>query len=140
MGDFNLRKWREFIISEDINEGEKMVVNIEDITFDMLKDLFPNKYQNVHFIRPQTGEPFYRDNVRLPLGAGSYYEIGDSLALEQWLNQVKKGNFEQVEINPSKFPPVQLVYSPEQLEKERKIGQGIADYYSSKKPGEFQGD
>ena len=140
MADFNTRKWREFIISEDINEGEKMVVNIEDITLDMLKDLFPEKYQNVHFIRPQTGEPFYRDNVRLPLGAGSYYEIGDSLALEQWRNQVKKGNFEQVEINPPKFPPVQLVYSPEQLEKERKIGQGIADYYSSKKPGEFQGD
>ena len=31
MGDFNLRKWREFIISEDINEEEKMVINIEDI-------------------------------------------------------------------------------------------------------------
>ena len=93
-----------------------------------------------HFIRPQTGEPFYRDNVRLPLGAGSYYEIGDSLVLEQWRDQIKKRDFEQVEINPSKFPSVQLVYSPEQLEKERKIGQGIADYYSSKKPGEFQGD
>jgi len=140
MGDFNIRKWREFIISEDINEEKNMVVNIEDITLDMLKDLFPNKYQNVHFIRPQTGEPFYRDNVRLPLGAGSYYEIGDSLVLEQWRDQIKKRDFEQVEINPSKFPSVQLVYSPEQLEKERKIGQGIVDYYSSKKPGEFQGD
>jgi len=140
MADFNTRKWREFIISEDINEEKKMVVNIEDITLDMLKDLFPEKYQNVHFIRPQTGEPFYRDNVKLPLGAGSSYEVGDSLALEQWQYRVKKGNFEQVEIDPLKYPFVKLVYNPEQLDRETKIGQGIAQYYSGKKPGEFQGD
>jgi hypothetical protein len=141
MGDFNLRKWREFILSEDESSKEKRVVNIEDVTFDMLKDLFPNKYQNVHFIRPQTGEPYYRDKVQLPLGAGSYYDIGDSLALEQWRNQVKKSGFKQVEINPpSAFPSARLVYSPEQLDRETRIGQGIAKYYSDKKPGEFQGD
>lgn len=137
MGDFNLRKWREFIISEDINEGEKMVVNIEDITFDMLKDLFPNKYQKIHFIRPQTGEPFYRDNVKLPLGAGVYSEIGDSLALEQWKS--KMGKYGEVIIDTSLPFPIQI-NNPEFTDLERKIKQDITGYYSSKKPGEFTGD
>jgi hypothetical protein len=143
MGDFNLRKWREFILSEDESSKEKRVVDIEDITLDMLKELFPTRYQNVHFIRPQTGEPYYRDKVQLPLGAGSYYDIGDSLALEQWRNQVKKSGFKQVTIDPSRAWnnfPARLVYSPEQLDRETRIGQGIAKYYSDKKPGEFQGD
>ena len=142
MADFDTRKWREFILSEDESNKEKRVVNIEDVTLDMLKDLYPDQYRNVHFTRPDTGESFYRDHVRLPL-RGSYYEAGDSLALEQWRDRAKREGFKQITIDPSRAWndfPVRLVYSPEQLDLSTRIGQGIAQYYSSKKPGEFQGD
>ena len=142
MGDFNLRKWREFILSEDTSNQEKMVVDIEDITLDMLKELFPTRYQNFT-INKATEEPFYRDFINLPFGSGNAQSIFGETALEQWRNKVKQRGFEQVTIDPSRAWnnfPVQLVYSPEQLEKEREIGQGIAQYYSNKKSGEFQGD
>jgi|GEM_PF-5306158 len=141
MGDFNLRKWREFILSEDTSNQEKMVVDIKDITLDMLKELFPTRYKD--FTLRNDEEPFYRDFVNLPLGSGKAQSIFGEKALEQWKNKVTSYGHDQITIDPSRAWnnfPIQLVYSPEQLEREREIGQGQADYYSSKKPGEFQGD
>ena len=94
-------------------------------------------------INKATEEPFYRDFINLPFGSGNAQSIFGETALEQWKNKAKQRGFEQVTIDPSRAWnnfPVQLVYSPEQLEKEREIGQGIAQYYSNKKSGEFQGD
>ena len=43
-------KWRNFIVGALIHEGikeveGKYVVNVKDLTLDMIKDIFPNKYQ-----------------------------------------------------------------------------------------------
>ena len=41
----NESKWRKFILSEAVD------VKVKDLTFDMVKDTFKDKYQDVHFAR-----------------------------------------------------------------------------------------
>ena len=48
----NQAKWRNFIVGAMLHEGvkqegNKYIVSISDLTFDLLKDTFPTKYQNV---------------------------------------------------------------------------------------------
>ena len=45
------KKWKEFILGPMIHEGVKQagntyVVNLSDLTFEIFKDIFPNKYRN----------------------------------------------------------------------------------------------
>ena len=47
----NQSKWRNFIVGAMLHEGvrqegDKYIVSISDLTFDLLKDTFPTKYQN----------------------------------------------------------------------------------------------
>ncbi len=86
MGDFNLRKWREFIISEDINEEEKMVINIEDITLDMLKDLkFPT----------------------LPYsGVG---KVTNEEELENWKNKMESEGRNKFNLNKKSVVPITII-------------------------------
>ena len=41
-------------------------VELNDLDFKTLKAAFPKYYQNEKFIRPQTGEPYYSDNISFP--------------------------------------------------------------------------
>ena len=47
----NQSKWRNFVVGAMLHEGVRQdgneyTVSISDLTFDLLKDTFPTKYQN----------------------------------------------------------------------------------------------
>ena len=73
-------------------------VELNDLDFKTLKAAFPKYYQNEKFIRPQTGEPYYSDNISFPNLDDSMSQIGDSEALEDWKDKVSRrfGNVEMV--------------------------------------------
>ena len=72
-------------------------VELNDLDFKTLKAAFPKYYQNEKFIRPQTGEPYYSDNISFPNLDDSMSQIGDSEALEDWKDKVSR-RFGNVEI------------------------------------------
>ena len=72
-------------------------VELNDLDFKTLKAAFPKYYQNEKFIRPQTGEPYYSDNISFPNLDDSMSQIGDSEALEDWKDKVLR-RFGNVEI------------------------------------------
>ena len=65
-------------------------VLLDDLDFETLKSSFPEYYQNEKFIRPQTGEPYYSDNISFPNLDDSMSQIGDPEALEDWKDKVKR--------------------------------------------------
>ena len=70
-----------------LNEITGTKIKIKDLTFDMMKNIFTDRYQTVHFTRTQPdGEegPAYKDAVSLTNGDGSSQTIIDPKALEQW--------------------------------------------------------
>ena len=76
-------------IDQDSNNGE-IEIDLEDLTFETLKEAFPNKYQQEKFTRPQTNEPYYSDSISFPNLDDSMMEIGDSSALEDWKDKVNR--------------------------------------------------
>jgi len=65
-------------------------VELNDLDFKTLKAAFPKYYQNEKFIRPQTGEPYYSDNISFPNLDDSMSQIGDSSALEDWKDKTSR--------------------------------------------------
>jgi hypothetical protein len=103
---FNIHDWQaKYLFTEEIEDNVMMNLNpdgeveirLEDLTFDMLKNAFPNNYQKEKFTRPQTDEPYYEDAISFPNLDDSMMEIGDSLALEDWKDKVSR-RFGNVEI------------------------------------------
>ena len=105
MDNFDTTKWfknqyiKEHIITESVS------VNLDDLTFDMVKDTFKDQYQNVHFSRKQpNGEEgnYYKDAVSFPNPDDSLSKIGDMSAFEDW----KEKTFER-------YGKVNLLLQPE---------------------------
>ena len=65
-------------------------VLLDDLDFETLKSSFPEYYQNEKFIRPQTGEPYYSDNISFPNLDDSMSQIGDPEALKDWKDKVRR--------------------------------------------------
>lgn len=86
MGDFNIRKWREFIISEDINEEKVEVINTEDITFELFTEL---------------GLPM------LPYSGGKNIKTEEELG--EWRNKMKEKGIEKFNLNRKSVDPIQII-------------------------------
>ena len=71
-----------------LNEVDEIL--LDDLDFETLKAAFPKYYQNEKFIRPQTGEPYYSDNISFPNLDDSMSQIGDSSALEDWKDKTSR--------------------------------------------------
>ena len=65
-------------------------VLLDDLDFETLKSSFPEYYQNEKFIRPQTGEPYYSDNISFPNLDDSMSQIGDPESLEDWKDKINR--------------------------------------------------
>ena len=63
---------------------------LNDIDIETLKSSFPEYYQNEKFIRPQTGEPYYSDNISFPNPDDSMSRIGDPESLEDWKDKINR--------------------------------------------------
>ena len=87
MGNFNTTRWfkKQYIKEHVINES--VLINLNDLTFDMVTDTFKDKYKNVHFTRMQPDGkegPSYRDAVHFPNPDDSLTLVGDMKAFEGW--------------------------------------------------------
>ena len=63
---------------------------LNDLDIETLKSSFPEYYQNEKFIRPQTGEPYYSDNISFPNLDDSMSQIGDPESLEDWKDKINR--------------------------------------------------
>jgi len=63
---------------------------LNDLDIEILKSSFPEYYQNEKFIRPQTGEPYYSDNISFPNPDDSMSRIGDPESLEDWKDKINR--------------------------------------------------
>ena len=136
----NQSKWRNFIVGAMLHEGvrqegDKYIVSISDLTFDLLKDTFPTKYQNL--TGADTSRPMYRDAIYLPKGDGSSKGIIDVIALEDYKDYIMRrvGNVDII-LDPTINKAT--IEDPKYKEREAGIGKDIMSYYD--KPGKYQGD
>ena len=149
---FSMNQWREFI-TEDLQKGKKYVIKVKDLTFDMVKDIFTDKYQNIHYTREQpNGEegPAYKDYVNFTKGEGSAQGIIDAKALEQWKSYILgiKGIDPNVEVtlDPNEVWYDKAVISdPIFVDREKTISQAAQDFYDKSKidrktGGRYTGD
>lgn len=148
---FSMNQWRKFITEDSTPASlkeNKSVVKVKDLTFDMVKDIFTNKYQEEQGTREQpdgTEGPMYKDYVSFNKGEGSSQGILDAKALEQWKNYILSikdidPNIE-VTLDPNAVWYNKASFSdPVFKERERKLVQAMSSYYDSKKPGEYTGD
>ena len=150
------RKWQNFVVGALIHEnikeqGGNYIVKVKDLTFDMMKDVFTDKYQEPSGTRMQPDGkegPMYRyyDAVSLTNGDGSSQTIVDTKALEQWKSQtlsIKDINPDvEVILNPKgdKYGQRSSIKDPIFQDREDRISKSISSYYDSKKSGDFTGD
>ena len=138
----NQSKWRNFIAGAMIHEGvrqegDKYIVNISDLTFDLLKDAFPNKYQK--FVDSET-RPMYKDAVTLPKGDGSQQSIIDNVALEDYKDHIlsRVGDVEiTLDPNAQMWSRMATIEDPKFKKREAGIGKEIAKDYGTEK---YEGD
>ena len=149
-------KWRNFVVGALIHEnireqGGNFIVKVKDLTFEMMKDVFTDKYQEPSGTRMQPDGkegPMYKyyDAVSLTNGDGSSQTIIDAKALEQWKSGILSiRNIDpnvEVILNPKgdQYGQKSFIEDPKFKEREKNIGKGIASYYASKKSGDFTGD
>jgi len=153
-------KWKNFVVGalihENIKEKDgKYAVKVKDLTFDMVKDVFTDKYQKVHFTREQPDGkegPVYKDNVSFTLGDGSLRGIVDSKALEQWKRIILniKGIDPDVEVILDPSPQAAwfdkaIILDPVFIDREEAISKGIQAFYDKAKidkktGGRYTGD
>jgi hypothetical protein len=136
----NQSKWRNFIVGAMLHEGvrqegDKYIVSISDLTFDLLKDTFPTKYQNL--TGADTSRPMYRDAVYLPKGDGSSKGIIDTIALDDYKDYImsRVGNVDII-LDPTTNKAT--IEDPKYKEREARIGKDIMSYYDD--TGRYQGD
>jgi len=102
------------IIKEEVqillNES-KQNVRLDDLTFDKLKTIFPNKFQKKSTTRIVNGEQedMYRDGINFPQ-LGNMVAVRSNSDLEEWKDYFKKryGNVD-VELDPNSTVWYQLV-------------------------------
>jgi len=117
-------------------------VLLDDLDFETLKSSFPEYYQNEKFIRPQTGEPYYSDNISFPNLDDSMSQIGDPESLEDWKDKVRrrfgdviikfnnkaKNWFDKVFVDDFEFNYAKEKFirgKQDFIDKERKLGRSI---------------
>jgi len=117
-------------------------VLLDDLDFETLKSSFPEYYQNEKFIRPQTGEPYYSDNISFPNLDDSMSQIGDPEALKDWKDKVRrqfgdviikfnnkaKNWFDKVFVDDFEFNYAKEKFirgKQDFIDKERKLGRSI---------------
>jgi len=136
----NQAKWRNFVVGAILHEGvkqegDKYIVSISDLTFDLLKDTFPTKYQNV---KGTDTRPMYMgsDAILLPQGDGSSKRIVDAIALDDYKDYImsRVGNVEII-LDPTTNKAT--IEDPKFKEREAGIGKSIAKDYGR---GEYEGD
>ncbi len=134
----NQSKWRNFVVGAMLHEGvkqegDKYITSISDLTFDLLKDAFPRKYQN-----PLGGEgrPIFKDPIYLPQGDGSSKGIIDKDALEDYVEYImsRVGNVDII-LDPTINKAI--IKDPKFKKREAGIGKTISSYYGK---GENEGD
>ena len=138
----NHSKWRNFIVGAMIHEGvrqegDKYIVNVSDLTFDLLKDAFPTKYQN---LRDSDVRPTYKDPVTLPKGDGSQQRIIDNVALEDYKDYIlsRVGDVEiTLDPNAQMWSRMATIEDPKFKKREAGIGKEIAKDYGT---GKYEGD
>ena len=136
----NQAKWRNFVVGAILHEGVKQegdnyIASISDLTFDLLKDTFPTKYQNV---KGTDTRPMYMgsDAILLPQGDGSSKRIVDAIALDDYKDYImsRVGNVEII-LDPTTNKAT--IEDPKFKEREAGIGKSIAKDYGR---GEYEGD
>ena len=134
----NQSKWRNFVVGAMLHEGvkqegDKYITSISDLTFDLLKDAFPRKYQN-----PLGGEgrPIFKDPIYLPQGDGSSKGIIDKDALEDYVEYImsRVGNVDII-LDPTINKAT--INDPKFKKREAGIGKDIAKDYGK---GKYEGD
>lgn len=137
----NQSKWRNFIVGAMLHEGvrqegDKYIVSISDLTFDLLKDTFPTKYQNV---KGTDTRPMYMgsDAILLPQGDGSSKRIIDAIALDDYKDYIMRrvGNVDII-LDPTTNQAT--IEDPKYKEREDRLGKDIMSYYDD--TGRYQGD
>jgi len=138
----NQSKWRNFVAGAMLHEGVrqeggKYIVSISDLTFDLLKDTFPTKYQD---LLDSDVRPMYRDAVTLPKGDGSQQKIIDAIALDQYKDYImsRVGNVDII-LDPTAKSWFNLatIEDPKYKEREDRLGKSIAKDYGV---GKYEGD
>ena len=107
--------------------------SLEELTFDMVVDIFIDNYKDIQFTRKQpNGEdgPYYRDSVTFPNTDDTSTSIGDMSAFEDWKNKTMErfGNV-SIKLDPKAdmwFDKVKVMDDEFQALKD-KLAQGKAD-------------
>jgi hypothetical protein len=138
-------------LKDILNEITGTRIKVKDLTFDMMKGIFTDRYQKPDGFRMQPNGkegPMYRsyDAVSLTNGDGSSQTIIDPKALEQWKSGILsiKNISPDVEIilmpKGDKYGQKSSIEDPVFRDREERISKGISAYYDSKKSGDFTGD
>ena len=143
----NESKWRKFIISEAVE------LKVKDLTFDMVKNTFKDKYQEIRSNRMQPNGkmgPVYKDAVafKAPMNMLS---IIDSKALEQWKEDILsiKGIDPNVEVtldpNSDAWFNKTKIDDPAYIDLQDRINKGRGAFYDKAKidkktGGRYTGD
>ena len=123
-------------LKDILNEITGTKVKVKDLTFDMLKNIFTSKYQD---LRDSDVRPTYKDPIYLPKGDGSSNGIIDNIALDNYKEYIMD-RVGDVEIILDPTTNKGRIEDPAFKDREERLGRGIQSYYDSKKPGEFTGD
>ena len=135
-------------LKDILNEITGTSVKVKDLTFDMIKNIFTDKYQEPDGtrIQPDGKEgPMYRyyDAVNLTNGDGSSQTILDAKALEQWKSgilSIKNINPDvEVTLNPrgDQYGRKSFIDDPVFKDREEKINRAISSTYGK---GGYEGD
>lgn len=123
-------------LKDILNEITGTKVKVKDLTFDMLRNIFTSKYQD---LRDSDVRPTYKDPIYLPKGDGSSNGIIDNIALDNYKEYIMD-RVGDVEIILDPTTNKGRIEDPAFKDREERLGRGIQSYYDSKKPGEFTGD
>ena len=135
-------------LKDILNEITGTRIKVKDLTFDIIKDIFTDKYQEPSGTRMQPDGkegPMYRyfDAVNLTNGDGSSQTILDAKALEQWKSGILgiEGINPDVEVTLSpegdQYGRNSFIDDPVFKDREEKISKSISSTYGK---GEYEGD
>ena len=135
-------------LKDILNEITGTRIKVKDLTFDVIKNIFVDKYQEPSGTRMQPDGkegPMYRyyDAVNLTNGDGSSQTILDAKALEQWKSGILgiEGINPDVEVTLSpegdQYGRNSFIDDPVFKDREEKISKSISSTYGK---GEYEGD
>ena len=135
-------------LKDILNEITGTRIKVKDLTFDIIKDIFTDKYQEPSGTRMQPDGkegPMYRyqDAVNLTNGDGSSKVIIDATALEGWKSGILgiEGINPDVEVTLSpegdQYGRNSFIDDPVFKDREEKISKSISSTYGK---GEYEGD